>query len=371
MNSLYADLLYLLGCAADGRTPDAARTAGMDPAALYQLSKTHTVRAAVYLALKSAGIDDPQLRQAYFNAVRKNILLDAERTDILAGFETHGIWYMPLKGAILHTLYPASGMREMADNDVLYDSTPQETVREIMLARGYTAEDVGRTHHDVYMKPPVLNMELHTTLFGRDLTAFYAYYADPMRLMQRDADKTYGYHLSDEDMYVYMTAHEYKHFSKGGTGIRSLLDCYVYCKVKGDALDWAYIEAQCETLGIAAFEQSRRALAQKVFPAEVLPALDEEETALLKAYLLYGTYGTITHAAETRIKAYPSKAAFVRARLFPDLAFMERWYPFFYKHKWLLPVGYVWRWIKGITVSRQKVATELRVLLRREHRDDT
>ncbi len=76
----------------------------------------------------------------------------------------HGIWYMPLKGAILHTLYPVSGMREMADNDVLYDSTRQ-----------------------------------------------------------------------------------------GGTGIRSLLDCYVYCKVKGDALDWAHIEAQCETLGIAAF----------------------------------------------------------------------------------------------------------------------
>ncbi len=34
-------------------------------------------------------------------SIRKNCLLDIERTSILADMEQHGIWYMPLKGSIL------------------------------------------------------------------------------------------------------------------------------------------------------------------------------------------------------------------------------------------------------------------------------
>ncbi len=48
-------------------------------------------------------------------------------------------------------------MREMADADMLYNAEKQAQVTEIMLAHGYTAESVGECHHDVYMKPPVLN----------------------------------------------------------------------------------------------------------------------------------------------------------------------------------------------------------------------
>jgi len=109
----------------------------------------------------------------YNKAVRKNILLDAERTAIFERFEQQGIWYMPLKGSILKELYPENGMREMADNDILYDSTKQAEVKKIMLSMGYSAESVGKSHHDVYMKPPVLNFELHTLLFGAASDALF------------------------------------------------------------------------------------------------------------------------------------------------------------------------------------------------------
>lgn len=32
--------------------------------------------------------------------------------------------------------------------------------------------------------------------------------------------------MSDNDYYIHMTAHEYNHYSQGGTGLRSLLDRY-------------------------------------------------------------------------------------------------------------------------------------------------
>ena len=41
---------------------------------------------------------------------------------------------------------------------------------------------------------------------------------DQMLAAQFSEGSRYGYHFSDEDFYLYMLAHEYKHFSGSGTG---------------------------------------------------------------------------------------------------------------------------------------------------------
>ncbi|MBR6982732.1 MAG: nucleotidyltransferase family protein [Ruminococcus sp.] len=367
MNTLYKDLIYLLSCAVNGITPDTAKVQAMDLERLYRLAKFHTVRGAVCIALKRAGVQDKQFDQAYKKAVRKNIYLDMERTAILSDFEQQGIWYMPLKGSVLKDLYPENGMREMADNDVLYDSTKQGEVKTIMLSRGYSAKSVGKSHHDVYMKPPMLNYELHTKLFGAT-SDFYAYYENLKRLMNLNEDSKYGFHFSDEDFYVYMLAHEYKHYSAGGTGLRSLLDCYVFLRNKGDTLNWEYIHEQTKQLDIAGFEREQRELAEKVFSSVTFPELTEHEQDLLDYYLTSCTYGTKTRSAENTVKKHyakshsKSKFSFIWARLFPDTEFMKQYYPFFYRHKLLLPVGYVWRWCKGIVTNRRKIQAEMRAL---------
>lgn len=367
MNTLYKDLIYLLSCAVNGITPDTAKVQAMDLERLYRLAKFHTVRGAVCIALKRAGVQDKQFDQAYKKAVRKNIYLDMERTAILSDFEKQGIWYMPMKGSVLKDLYPENGMREMSDNDVLYDSTKQSEVKRIMLSMGYSAESVGKSHHDVYMKQPVLNFELHTKLF-RATSDFYAYYENPKRLMKLNEDSKYGFHFSDEDFYVYMLAHEYKHYSAGGTGLRSLLDCYVFLRNKGDTLNWEYIHEQTKQLDIADFEREQRELAEKVFSSVTFPELTEHEQDLLDYYLTSCTYGTETRSAENTVKKHyakshsKSKFSFIWARLFPDTEFMKRYYPFFYQHKLLLPFGYVWRWCKGIATNRKKLQAEMRAL---------
>ena len=367
MNKPVKDLIYLLSCAVNGITPDTEKVKAMDLEQLYRLAKAHTLRAAVFIALRSAGVQDRQFQQAYNKAVRKNILLDVERTAILTELERRGIWYMPLKGSILKELYPENGMREMADNDILYDSTKQGEVKTIMLSRGYSAESVGKSHHDVYMKPPVLNFEMHTLLFEAS-GDFYAYYQDTKRLMKPDEGCKYGFHFSDEDFYVYMLAHEYKHFSGGGTGLRSLLDCYVFLRNKGDSLDWTYIREQIKQLNIADFEREQRELADKLFSSVTFPELSEHEQEILDYYLTSTTYGTRTRSAENTVKKHyaksqsTSKFSFIRARLFPDMEFMKQYYPFFYRHKLLLPVGYVWRWIKGIATNHKKIQAEMRAL---------
>lgn len=368
MNGIKKDLIYLLACAVNDTAPDAEKVKAMDIENLYSLCKAHTIRAAVYVPLEKAGAADEKFIQAYNKAVRKNILLDSEREAITAEFEERGIWYLPMKGVILKELYPRSGMREMSDNDILYDPAFQKDVMDIMVARGYTAVSVGKLADDVYKKPPVMNFEMHTRLFSYDTKKLHDYYQDPKRLLKPDEGRKSGCRLSDEDFYVYMTAHEYKHYSCGGTGIRSLLDCYIFMKAKGSSIDRGYISEQMEQLGIEEYEQERLALAMKLFSSPEIPELTEAEEKLLDSFLDYGTYGTISNAADNAMKKYESrsgdssKAGFVRARLFPDHDYMKHIYPRLCRYKALLPVGYVCRWVKGVIVNRTKITAEVKAL---------
>ena len=367
MNKTAKDLIYLLSCAVNGITPDTEKVQAMDLEQLYRFAKAHTLRAAVFIALRSAGVQDSNFHQAYNKAVRKNVMLDVERTAIFAELERRGIWYMPLKGSILKELYPENGMREMSDNDILYDSTKQSEVKEVMLGMGYSAESVGKSHHDVYMKPPVLNFELHTLLFD-NASDFYAYYQNPKRLMIPDESSKYGYHFSDEDFYVYMLAHEYKHYSTGGTGLRSLLDRYVFLQNKGDSLDRAYIREQTEQLGLTDFEREQGELAEKVFSSTTFPELTEREQELLDYYLTSSTYGTITRTGENMVKKTYSKSKsktkleYIWRRIFPDMNHMKTWFPFFYKHKLLLPIGYIWRIIRAPFIRKERIKAEMKAL---------
>lgn len=362
MNTLYKDLIYLLSCAVNGITPDTAKVQAMDLERLYQLAKFHTVRGAVCIALKRAEVQDKQFDQAYKKAVRKNIYLDMERSAILSDFEDKGIWYMPLKGSVLKDLYPENGMREMADNDVLFDADKQEQSKEIMLSHGYTAEHYGVGNHDVYMKPPVLNFELHTALFGSaHAEPLYRYYADTKRLLIKDEGNNYGYHFSDEDFYVYMTAHEWKHYNGSGTGIRSLLDCYVYCKIKGDTLNLKYITEQCKQLEIVDFEKERRALAVKVFSSDTLPNLMESEHEMLMYYLTAGTYGTIENSIEKKLKQQ-SKVKYILSNMFPTLDYMKRSVGFVRKIPLLYPFDIVYRWGRILVKRRNYLSVILKVM---------
>ncbi len=369
MKSVYKDLIYLLHCAVNSCSPNAERVAAMDIHQLYKLAKFHSLRAALCFSLEKAGVVDQHFDQAQKKAIRKNIYLDMERTAILDDFEKQGIWYMPLKGSVIKDMYPENGMREMSDNDILYNKEKQQEAREVMVAHGYSVESFGGEHHDVYHKPPVLIFELHTALFGKsEGKQLFDYYCKVKRLMQRDEGKKYGYHFSNEDQYVYITAHEYKHFSDGGTGLRSLLDCYVYCKALGSSLDWKYITKELEQLGIAGYERSRRKLAMKIFSHPVFPDLTENEENLLMQFLLLGTYGTLQTSVSRRI-AKQHKIPYIIHNIFPSMSHMKHSVKFVGKCPLLYPAGVVVRCFRALTKHRGVLSVMLKMLRKKRTRD--
>ena len=260
------DLVYLVSCLLNNTHTDSERVNAIDLKELYALAGKHSMRGITAFALEHAGIHDEAFTAAKGQAIRKVVILSVEREKVLAELEQAGIWYMPMKGAVLKDYYPAIGMRESSDCDILFDPSRAEDVRDIMTGLGFRVEEYGMFQHDVYFKPPVSNFEMHRKLFVLERYGkCYTYYMDTKRNLLKDTGNDYGYHYSLEDFYVYMIAHEYLHYAEGGTGLRSLVDAYVYVKKFGEVMDWEHVRRELAELELSDFEAKNRGLALRLF----------------------------------------------------------------------------------------------------------
>lgn len=356
------NVIYLAACMVNGDRPDAGRAAGMDLRQLHEAAAFHMLTGVVGFALEAAGVEDAEFVRDKAAAMRRSALYIAERTAVLAKLEEAGIWYMPLKGAVLESYYPRLGMRQMADNDILFDPSRRADVREIMTGLGFTTEDYGFEEHDVYFKDPFLSFEMHVGLINSEsVRRFDAYYLDVKKRLLKDAGNAYGYHFSDEDFYLYLLAHEYKHYAEGGTGLRSLLDTYVWLKRKRDEMDWDYIAREAEKMGIADFEWENRSLATRLFTGE---ALSESEGRMLDFILSSGTYGTVANRAEGEIREKGRLGYFLSRLTIPKETMLHD-YPILKKAPALYPVMWLWRFIYRFFTRREKLLCELKAVFTR------
>ena len=366
-------LIYLIRCVLQNRIPAKEKLDKMNLSGVFAVAKAHSLAAIAAYALGSAGIHNSAFEEAKNKAIRKIIILDVERESVLNELEKAGIWYMPLKGAVLKDMYPQIGMREMADNDILFDANRSQAVKAIMEALGFTTEHFGGSNHDVYQKPPVCNFEMHNALFsytgGEKLME---YYSDVKNRLEKDRGNRYGYHFTNEDFYIYITAHEYKHFSHGGTGLRNLVDRYVFLNHFADDLDMSYIKAELSKIELLNYEKKSHDFALKLYNGV---KLDAEGKQFLDYYIFSGTYGTTENLVENRIKArgggITSRIRYGLDRFIgpvsrhnPSYTVYAAQYPTFYKHKLLLPLLPFYRLIHGLKNSRKRIITEIRTLMK-------
>lgn len=378
MNKLYYDMIYLISCGANNKMPEQEFLKKLELEKIFHMSCAHSLETFIGMTLKNAGIVlSKEWNERILKSIRKVMLFDAERTKLLAFMEANAIWYLPLKGIILKDYYPAIGMRQMADNDILFDADFGDKVKIYMESQGYKSVSVGIGTHDVYKKEPVYNFELHRSLYAPyEWNNWEAYYKDIKIKLIQNSENSYGYHFTDEDFYVYIVLHAYKHYVGSGTGLRTLVDFYIYLKAKEQELDFSYIERECETLGVKEFEIKSRCLCKKIFEMNSLKSVEvfdelllEEEKELLFYYLTSGVYGTFERGIKNGLKRFEkktgskSKMLYLLKRIFPGIEAFRR-YPLIYKHKWLLPVGWTIRIIKMIINknSREHAINEAKVV---------
>lgn len=373
------DLLYLIRCAVHRHKADLVRISAMDLDRLYQISRFHSLAALTYTAVESAWAGKPPQnllpagwKEARDTAIRNSLLFTAERKALESFCEAQGIWYLPLKGVVLQKDYPGLGLREMADNDILYDAAYQQQIRDWFVDRGYAVVEYSQAVHDTYHKPPVFNFEMHTSLFDASAHPEWADYFQGAvsRLMPVEGTRC-GCRFTPEDFYLYMLAHMYKHFVAGGTGIRSLLDVFLFRRAHREELDQNIVSRGLAQLNLTDFERQARVLAGQIFGYENPQGAVDIEA--LSYYLASGTHGTVDHRVDSQLKKMEGmpqnvtgrmKIRYSFRRLFPDRAFMEKWCrhdaPFFLHHPRLRPLAYGYRFVYNIAHGKGKrLAREL------------
>ncbi|MBR4961231.1 MAG: nucleotidyltransferase family protein [Clostridia bacterium] len=381
------DMIYLAACAIHQEVPAAERIASMSLPDVYRIAKHHGMQAITFsgLELRLASSSDTAEKipkellkkwaEDKAKSIRKNILLEAERSKLFDFLDAHAIWYMPLKGVILQDFYPEYGMRQMVDNDILFDSNYRDRVREYFLENGYSEAEREDESHDVYSKLPVYNFEMHFSLHRRTVDSlFYEYYKNVKeRLLPVDAAHPMECRFSDEDFYIYCLSHSYKHFLYAGIGIRSLLDIYVYLDARKEELDWGYIAKECETLRMTSYEKNAKALAETFFrkPGVTEEDLTEEEQELAEFFLSSGSHGTAENRIVQKIRAssreehslsVADRFRYLLQRLFPDMDYIQKYYPLCGRYKILLPFLVFWRGIKLLLLRPKDLFTELKLV---------
>lgn len=331
---------------------------------LYKLAVWHGVSNMVCYGVSRLTCDNQptqDILKKFQNDRKKAVAREATQhiavEQILEAFEEKGIASMPLKGCLVKYLYPLPDMRLMADIDIFFKTEQAEKVKKIMLEQGYTVKHEGG-NHDVYYRQPYMNIEMHHRLISEDSSYSGDYLNKTWDRAVLKPGCRHTYEFSHEDFYIYLLIHLTKHYTGGGTGVRSFLDIWLYKERYKAEMDWDYIQAELNEINLREFAENVLGLCEVWFGNMESNALYEEMTE----YVIYsGVYGIRKHAVVSSMGIKSSKKHSVRMAkclyslklFFPSLDTMIIQYPFLEALPSLLPACWVLRGIRCIVFKRK------------------
>ncbi len=316
---------------------------------LYELSKAHDMVHIVASALNKLGIlGKDELSQKFSQqqmiAVFRCERISYELDQLVETLENAGIPFIPLKGSVIRPLYPEAWMRTSCDIDVLVHESDLEAASSVLVEKlGYRASV--KSSHDLQMySASGVHVELHYDLVEDDVaneaSSILANVWDYTELKQ---GASYQSVMSNEMFYFYHIAHMAKHFETGGCGIKPFLDMYILDR--NIDLNQKKLEELLSKGRLLTFAQYARQLMEIWF-------CDGEYTDLMldmRNYVLSGgVYGTLSNKISIQQGKRGGKLRYVLSRIFSPYDVIKYNYPVLKKHKWLLPVMQVRRWIKLI-----------------------
>lgn len=320
---------------------------------LYRLSKSHDVAHLVGDGLSSLGLLGQDEWSAKFKkqqmlAVYRYETINYELAEICKCLEREKIAFLPLKGSVIRAYYPQPWMRTSCDIDILVREENLNRATEALTnALGYTFKDRGS--HDISLfSPSGVHLELHFDLIEaiRDPMAVSIlsevwHYAEPIE------GKKYHCALPDELFYFYHILHMAKHFENGGCGVRPFLDLWIL----NHRLDFERSKrsALLEKGALLTFSEAVCKLSEVWFS----DGKGDEMTDQLSRFVLDGgVYGTIENSVKVNQKKKGGRIRYVFSRLFVPYSILKERYPILRKHRILLPICQVRRWIDMLKGGR-------------------
>lgn len=334
--------------------------------ALLKLARRHEVQPiAAYGLLLTGGLtveQELQCRKLVYQIMMYQERMDQELRRTCELLETARIDYMPLKGAVIRSLYPEPWLRTSGDIDILVKDAKKAA--EFLVKHGYQYRR--ESLHDILVESPCgIKIELHFQLIETDpqvntvLERIWEY-ANPRQ-------ESCHYEMEPEMFYLYHIAHMAKHMVNGGCscGIRFFVDLHLINRKV--PMDKQKIEALLLASELATFEEQAKRLSQIWFE-------DRQQESLALELERFVLNGGIFESKENKLKLTRIRAGdsvrFLLLRIFWPYDQMKILYPVLRKHPILLPVCWCVRWIR-LLLTRKKFHSALQEMALNKQVDQT
>lgn len=250
---------------------------------------------------------------------------------ICAYAEKNGIFILVLKGIYTKRIYPDSSFRQMTDIDLFYIRKQEKQINKMMKSLGFRDAGYSMKHITWYNSTSNVTVEMHNSLFpefGLGKTFFSDLFK---RIIPLDGYKNV-FRMCDNDNYIYTLFHFYGHYCYSSVRLRQLTDLYVmqlYCD-----LSFGRIEREIKLLDLYDFYVQVKSITNKLFVSGEVLSENEEKFA----DVFFGNTVSPEKEEEDSRKLFR-----ILKTMFPKPEKIYVFYPFIYRHKWLLPFGYIKR----------------------------
>lgn len=337
--------------------------ANVDMHTLVNLAIKHSVANIIYEPLSKIGISDRELDNKIQKIYRYGIINDSIQMNYLqritGAFESNGISYCVMKGAVIKNLYPRSDFRQSGDLDIFVPESDRMKAHDVMVEMGFCVERFNINEaDDVYFIDKKIHVELHRILVSNKTPWQKECQKITDRLILTEGYK-YNYKMSDEDYYLYMIAHMAKHMKYSGMGIKMVLDVWIYMREYSDKLNWNILNKRLMACGLDLFEKNVRELCYYWFE-------NKDGGELVKKMghyiLISGAFGTSEQldaymfakdAGKTN-SVHIAKLTYYLKVFFEPYYLMCKRYPVLIKLPILLPFYWMHRAAKSILFHRDK-----------------
>lgn len=329
---------------------------------LYAYQSSQDVTNIAYVALErlDSSLDLKQYQMDHKFNILREARFEIAGQEIYTAFEKAEISFLPLKGAILKSYYPKPSLRTFTDTDI-YVGDEFDKAEKVLFELGFE-KLVDTDHNDVsYVKKPSLHIELHRDLFPEDYT-FNGYFDAPYKHTKIKEGYKYFHLYHNNDFFIHVLCHLYKHFTFGGCGLRQYLDIYVMTKKL--MLDFEYIRSELRSFGMEGFLDTTLKLNRFLFDGE---KPDDELLEIAEFVLNNTTFGN----ADNRMVLDYGKEQGEKRTLWGQVKFFaDRWqlkfsqmkpqYPVLKFLPFLLPLCYIHKALRALLFRRSIVQKQVR-----------
>lgn len=255
-------------------------------------------------------------------------------------------------------LYPLPALRTMGDCDIVVKPEDKEYAHNVFIRLGY--ENGQKQDHEWTYFKNGLEFELHHSLLydergNTDESRAFCGKAWDYVKEENGKEESGRYVLDWNFHYIFLLLHLHKHLIHMGVGLRMFMDLYV--TAHSVSLDWEWINAELEKLGLLEFSGRCTEMTECWFGGR---EMTERDRHCLEQVLRNGAFGFHDETNQENRKADEmiiakgprvlKRMGLMLGSVFPSYAGMRyvEHYSGLNGRPWLLPAYWIYRWYMAV-----------------------